>query len=502
MKRIVILGGGTAGWLTALMIKKNWSTCDITVIEDPSKPPIIAGESGSFAMNDIMNHLDINFFDWIKKVSAMPKLGGKFYDWYELGSEFTHGAIESKIKFDILKSDNFKQLADCGIEEELTLAKGIPFHKLYAGGHLIEQNKVPFLKEDPSGRKITHFTSMYHFDSRANANYLKKVGMSRGINLLEKKYVKSTTNSDTGNIIGLVFDDATGIEGDWFFDCSGFARLLLDKVMHVEYEDHSKLFPASSVFAWWDEKPISKSYTEATAMKYGWSWNINIAHRAGNGYIYDGTEISLDQAIDEARIRFNKKIEPVASFSFNPCNAKEYWKGNVIGVGLSTGFVEPLESNGLGLVAIGLQQLLMKWNPESDFNGKEREMYNEKLYVSSNEMIDFLNLHYRGNRTDTSYWLKLKEKETMSKGIQYLLECYNEGIIPKESQIVYSQQSYYTVMQGLNLLNLDKIKSRLSHYSPEIFKQHDELVKILNHIYSTDVSRCHDIEDWRNGFHG
>lgn len=464
------------------------------MVEDPSKPPIIAGESASYAINSILQYVKIDLFDWMINVDAMPKIGGKFVDWGSLGKSFNHCIIDNKIR------DHF------GIPpnkfDTITINRGITISDSYCWNVLIDNNLTPFLKDDPRGLDFA-IEPMFHFNSRANAAFLKKIGLERGCNLHEGKYVNSSIDN-TGNIKSLIFEDGSSIDGDWFFDCSGFAKLLLKGVMAVEYKDYSQYFPASSVLGWWDKEVVNKSYTELTALKYGWSWNINIKERSGNGYIYDGSEITLDQAIDEAQKRFGKKIEPVASFTYKPDLAKEFWKGNVIGIGISTGFAEPLESNGLDVACRVLFTLTSYWDPEETSPNTERTLFNKELLRSSENVMDFLNLHYRGNRTDSSYWLKLKEKNCSTDFVNNLLEIFKNGNLGHYESLYHTfpPGAFLTVAQGLELINLEKMQSKVARITSENISDYDtKVIPYKNTMQTRLLNSCYHINDWKKVFY-
>lgn len=497
MKNIVILGGGSAGWMTALFLKKTWDNINITVVEDPNTPPIIAGESGSFVVNSMLEYLDINIMDWIKHSNATPKLGGKFNEWKSKDTFFFHTLINQGVLATFKRRNNLTE--DTKIDH-IALLNNDPICKLYAAGWFAERNNSTYLKNDPTG--ILFDAPMLHFDSRATADFLKSIGISRGINLMEKRYVKSTIDADHGTIRSIIFDDATGIDGDWFFDCSGFARLLLKKTLDAKFYDYSHIFPACNVVAWWD-KPEDKVYTELTAMDYGWSWNINLNHRSGNGYIYDGDEITVDQAIAEAEQRFKTKIDPVAKLKFTPETTKEFWKGNVIGIGLSAGFVEPMEANGLGIVIDNLLVLQKYWNPLIECECEERYNYNKAAFNAMEDIIDFICLHYRGKRTDTNYWIKLKEEYRITDNIKHKMELWKEGILTNDpsAREQYPYESYLTVAQALDLIDLEKLRNN-QKYTSEILHNYNKMKQQMNVEMHKLQNEVLHVTEWKNKIYG
>jgi tryptophan halogenase len=235
----------------------------------------------------------------------------------------------------------------------------------------------------------------------------------------------------------------------------------------VDYTDY---FPARSVMAWWDDKPKVLNYTDITAMKYGWTWNINLKHRSGNGYIFDPDLISPDKAQEEVETKLGHKIEPVASLRFTPSLMDNSWRNNVIAVGLSTGFLEPLESNGLAAVVAQLQHLCEYWVPESADNKIDQITYNKDYISTMNDIRDFLSLHYRGHRRDTEFWRSHGEDpKRVSDVLKHRMKMWEEGILGVGDMAGYGLENYATVIQGLNLINRDKLQARLLSKRATIF---------------------------------
>lgn len=502
MKNIVVLGGGSAGWITALFIKEMFPNNYITVIEDPATPPIVAGESGSAQFNKLLNFLSINFDDWVVKVNAMPKLGGLLTNWNGVGTSFIHGLIPSW--YDIKYKSEFPSFGTTPIEfMSAAVALNIPVENIFYAASLQHNNKLPLTPFSQNSNQKFNVLSMpmWHFDSRANAAFMKEKGLEKGIRLVEGKYL-SSVRKENGDIDTIMLDGQRTIKADWYFDCSGFARLLLKKELSVEEVDLSNYFPASSVIAWWDEEPAIKNYTGLNAMEYGWSWNINLQHRAGNGYIYDESHISKDQAFEEIERTYNKKITPVATLKFTPSLLKEGWKNNVVAIGLSTGFLEPLESNGLSSIAEQLKAVEYFWNPNSE-GGWDRDCYNKYNWEVMNDICDFLCLHYRGHRKDTDFWRDHNTNpKRISNNLRNRLDGAKQGILGIDDTKGYAIENYIVVMQGLGLIDKEKLKNRLLAKRASIFedfyKHYDMLSKEIAQINEI----CYTTEQWKEIMYG
>lgn len=466
--KAIILGGGSAGWLTALFINKNYPDINIVVVENPKQPPIIAGESGTTTFVNLLKHLKIDTNDFIRKVNATPKLGGKFTDWNGVGTEFIHSLQTDYAPW----LDGWTDYVKTAPEEELSLgtlysimnreqekdiylktiiANDIPLAKAFYANQFIEHNKVPM-----GSSSDLPCVPMWHFESRAAAAYFKDIGTSRGITLIEGEYQTAVQDSK-GNITSIQLDGERVLSADWFFDCSGFARLLMGKVIGEEIVDYTDYFPARAVVAWWDE-PCYCVTTNAIAMKYGWSWNINLRHRSGNGYIYDPDHITLDQAVAEAEQRFSKKIEPIANFEFKPGMMKRAWRNNVIAIGLSSGFLEPLEANGVAVIIESLYSLQDLWDPTDQYLRQERiDRFNQRVWSITEDIKDFLALHYRGHRRDTEFWKshgtdRIRVPDTLKEKLNAWSE-YFEGSKGEPWLHGYSPTAWLMVLQGLKIFD-------------------------------------------------
>lgn len=473
----IILGGGSAGWLTALWIKKYWPKLEITVVENPKKPPIIAGESGTTTFVQLLNSIDIDIKDFVEKVNATPKLAGKFTDWNGVGTEFIHclqtdyapwldgwtDYIESGKEEDQLVLNDLVRILQRENSKDTYLktliGNNIPLADAFYAQQFVKEQKVPF------GYKTTDLPiiPMWHFESRSAAAYFKKLGIERGIKIIEGEYTHSTTTVE--GIKSIHLDDGQQLCADWFFDCSGFARLLLEKEIKEPVIDYSNYFPARAVVAWWDD-PCYCVSTNAIAMKYGWSWNINLRHRSGNGYLYDPDYLNLDQAIKEAETRFDKKIEPIANFSFQPGMMRNTWSKNVIAIGLSNGFLEPLEANGIAVIIESLYALQDHWRPSE--KGYVSQRFNDRTWAVSEDIKDFLALHYRGKRRDTEFWQShandsIRIPHSLQEKLEQWREWYSKGGGQEPVFNGYSSTAWLMVLQALEVFDYHDVKQRYSN---------------------------------------
>ncbi len=489
MIKAVILGGGTAGWLTALFLQKNFKYLEITVVENPNQLPIIAGESGNTTFIDLIRSLDIDLDDFVRCTNATPKLGGRFTDWSGVGSEFVHCLITDHARW----LDSWNKITGESTSESVEKSKylrflisqNIPIREALYTNYFIDQNKVPY-----GSFNGIPCLPMWHFESRGAAQYFKNLGLKRGITLIEGVFVESQMIGD--NIKSIRLQDERIIDADWFFDCSGFSRLLLGKTLGEKIVDYSNYFPARSVVAWWSD-PCYQNTTNATAMKYGWSWNINLRHRSGNGYIYDPDHISLEQALHEAEQRFNCKINPVANFTYTPGLMRRSWISNVIGIGLSNGFLEPLEANGVAVIVESLYALEDLWNPRR-YSQNNLNKFNSRMWQIYDDIKDFLSLHYRGGRNDSEFWIDQNHnKSRIPNSLQLKLNAWKEYYelgTPEPVFNGYSFTAWLQVIQGLKLFDY-----KIDH--PDLFIEQGKTVINMDRERFTElVIPFWSIEEW------
>ena len=505
---VVVLGGGTAGWLTGLYIKRYWPKLKIAIVENPKKPPIIAGESGTTTFVDLLQAIDIDIKDFVKKVNATPKLGGKFTNWNGVGTEFIHclqtdyapwldgwtDYVNNEVDEPVMLSQ-LTRILQREREKEIYLKTLIgndtPLTEAFYAHQFIKEQKVPF------GHPTVDLPvrAMWHFESRSTAAYLKEKGIERGIEIIEGEYQNSKQDSK-GNISSILLDEDRELFATWFFDCSGFARLLLDKVLKEPVIDYTNYFPARSVIAWWD-KPCYCVTTNAIAMKYGWSWNINLRHRSGNGYLYDPDHLTYDQALQEIESTFGK-VEPIANFSFQPGMMRNTWKNNVIAIGLSNGFLEPLEANGVAVIIESLYALHDHWHPSEPNYVSQR--FNDRVWQVTEDIKDFLALHYRGQRRDTEFWIShgnddYRIPDTLKNKLEDWKTWYAKGG-SEPTFNGYSPTAWLMVLQGLRVFDHSKIQ--------EIYKN---VLPVSENVLNNNITRYRElvapfltIEEWVQEF--
>lgn len=428
--KIVIVGGGAAGYLTALYIRQMYTEVNIKVIEDPNQPPIQLGESGNIHYTQTLEFLNIDIAHWADQVSGVVKLGGVLDNWRGDGKKYFHSRVS-----------HYQSLLDPDQDDILYLKNlvkmGIPLYKTFLHGIAYEKSLIPYAED-----KIHNWpATMYHFDSWKNAEYLKNTASRRNIDIVYGK-VQRCIKSEEGTIDQLELTDGKIVDGDWIFDCTGLSKLILKKEYDVEFENLSKYFLARSVFTWLEHENIEYKFsTDINCRKYGWQWSIDVRHRRGNGYVYSKDFINEDRAIEEIETALNKKIKIQASFDWSVEYAKEISRKNVIAIGLSAGFLEPIEANGVLMITRSLGAVADHWNP---YGYKEtNHAINQRVRKICIEVIEFLCMHYQNSRNDTDFWKEFKsENYQMPFDLKDKITDLNEFLTIDKNYLDFDYSSY------------------------------------------------------------
>lgn len=447
-KEIVILGGGTAGWLTALFCLKLFPHNQITLIESKKIGILGAGEGSTPTLPYFLQRLDIDINDFLKKTGGTIKLGINFENWNGDNKNYFHG-FDDKNNFDPFKVKNVFN-NDCYtfylkhlIKNNLNLDDYIYSYKTAL------KNKVD----------LDNTNYAIHFDASKTADYLKEKAIERGVNH-HYSDLKDVKNKEDGSIEQLIFEDGYIQDCDFVFDCSGFNRLLIGKHFNSKWINYQKHLPIKKAIPFFleQEKDI-KPYTQAIAMKYGWLWKIPLQHRFGAGYIYDSDYITDEQAVDEVEKYLNKKINVNKIIQFDAGRYEKVWIKNCISIGLSSGFTEPLEATSIYIVYIQLTNITHFLNHLFDERNTNKEKYNEAIARLNDRILNFLYLHYMVKRNDTLFWKEFKNKNISPKNFDILFNKLKNASLNaydfSTDQNIFPLYSWLVVGKGLDIIEED-----------------------------------------------
>jgi tryptophan 7-halogenase len=426
MKKIIVLGGGTAGWLTSLLVRAFYPGFDITLVESEEIGILGAGEGTVPHFVETMDFLKIPVSAIIKECNATIKIGIKFSNWNGDGSSYFHDFIAKDNLEEWTFDDNFR----LNMLVTYLIGKGTDLDKVNLYAKLSDQCKVPFILNDLNDPTLSKYPDpiaavqhlgnfALHFDARLLAGFLGKVAQyQRNIRRVEGKFTHVSSDQN-GNITGIHLENGQHVSCDFIFDCSGFARLLIGKHFKEKWIDYKPYLPldkAMPFFVPHDGKYIPP-YTEAIAMKYGWMWKIPVQDRYGCGYVFDSSYIDVDEAKQEVEELLGHTITSPRTFSFQAGCFENTLIKNCFGVGLSHHFVEPLEATSIWTFSKNLINFL-KSGAIMHLTPEVTEIINDRCRKVIEPVPEFLQLHYLTERNDSPFWREFRQKTNMMESLK------------------------------------------------------------------------------------
>ena len=445
VKNICILGAGTSGLISALILKQGHPELNITVIKSSAIDIIGVGEGSTEHWGTFMHYVGISPEELFKETGATFKYGIRFNNWNGDDKDYLHVVVAE-----------LNQLTEWGYP--------YLYHKLLVDSDDPMDCVGDFVLKNQHYRPYELSTNQYHFDTFKLNMFLQKKCIDRGIDIIEDTI--SSIDSSNGLIKKLKGTDHE-YTADFFVDCSGFHRVLA-KELGAEWQDCSDYLPMNSAItfptALEDDQEIP-SYTRATALSAGWCWQIPTQERFGNGYVYCDKFITEEQALSEVEKLYGKKLEIVKRFKFSAGYLKTPWVGNVCAVGLSGSFVEPLEATNIGTAiqqSFGLNSYLNAWEPDSHIS----EIYNKQFVDVFQNIIDFIQLHYITKREDSEFWKyckNLKLTDFNKKTLNIFKKNMPVSTIFTKPYILFRNANWFLVLYGLGIIDraalIDKWKS-------------------------------------------
>jgi tryptophan 7-halogenase len=450
MKNITIVGGGTAGWLTALFLKHHFPKHNITLVESASIGILGAGEGTTPAFVGFLRAIGIDPYDLIVKTKGSIKQGISFENWNGDNKKYFHEFYVQNHLSHFSFEPHFTHTCYHFYIKKLISEKKNLDEYLYPS-IISYKNKV-----DPRSVLFA-----IHFDAVVLADYLKDIGIQRGIKRVEG-IVEDVSLNKKGFISEVILKNKK-IKTDFVFDCSGFKRAILGKKLNTKWISYEKWLPMDSAIAF-PMKPDKKvmPYTQAIAMKNGWIWRIPLQHRYGAGYIFDSNYTNETEALKEAEKYFKKKLKVVNRFKFSPGRFENVWVKNCIAIGLSSGFTEPLEATSIWLSVTHLETLRHYFSAMEDNNEDLIKNYNKLAAANNDNVKDFIFYHYLSKRNDSTFWKSFrKDRHHLYKEIPFLNNfIHNKATVYDFSfqygPVGFGIESFHQVGHGLGLLNIHK----------------------------------------------
>lgn len=477
INNIVIVGGGTAGWTTAACLARVLKNTNskITLIDSPEVATIGVGEATIPPLVEFIRFLGINEQDFVNKTKATFKLAIKFTDWNKVGEHYWHqfGSVGADIDGKPFYQHWYKSTLNGNKNAFTDYSPAIAMAK---------ENK--FVITDPQQQSIlSGATYAWHFDALLVANYLADFSTKLGVNHL-RGHVECIKKHNNGFIQSVTLKDGQTIEGDFFIDCTGQKALLIGDAMGSEFENWQDYLPMNRSIAMQTENngPLIP-YTESTAHEFGWQWRIPLQHRTGNGLVFCDKYGSDEQALSTLLKNISGKAVTDPRFiSFTTGKRKELWKGNCLALGLSSGFLEPLESTSIHLMMKGIIKFT-EMLPDKSCHQATINEYNRIMDIEYLSIRDFIVLHYcTTSRTDSQFWRDCQTMKIPDSLSEKLDLFKSQGRLFRSEFDLFTPPSWYAVLAGMDI--------RPENYDRLIDISNVEQVngfmnKALNHLTNT-----------------
>ena len=481
IRNIVIVGGGTAGWMAAStlarLLPKGKAT--IRLIESEEIGIIGVGEATVPLMQIFNGMLGIDERDFVCKTEGTFKLGIEFRDWGDIGNVHFHGFGDYGEFIDGIAPHHYwMKLRELG---DPTPLADHSFPTVLA-------RKLRFAPSVTSGGEAAHYKYAFHFDASLYARYLRAYAEGLGVIRREGRIVDTVLRGEDGFVEAVVTADGERIDGDLFIDCSGFNGLLIEQALHTGYEDWSHWLPCDRAVAVpCEHGGAFTPYTIATAREAGWQWRIPLQHRIGNGYVYSSAY--LDDARATETLLANLDGAPLAEpriLKFTGGHRRKFWNKNVVALGLAAGFMEPLESTSILLIQTGIARLVEMF-PSRDFDPVLADEYNRMNTNEFERIRDFIILHYCLTRRDDSDFWRYCASVELPESLQRKIDVFlARGIIPLYGEESFLEPSWVAIFVGQNVLprrydpmvdriDLDRLRAGMRHRCETIARMADAL---------------------------
>lgn len=446
LTKIAIVGGGSSGWIAAAMLAYHLKReiCQIELVESDDLGTIGIGESTIPPFVGLIQSVGIDEQDFIKKTGASFKLGIKFADWQQKHTGYFHpfGVIGKRIG-----SHDFYQ---CWLKASMAGNPG-PLQDFSPSTVMAEHGRF-YLPSKAQNTPIGGANYALHVDAKAVARYFRAYAEARGV-VRSEGMVARGVRRENGHIDKLVLHDGREICADFFIDCTGFHSLLLGQVLDVGFDDWSQYLPCDRAIAVkTTQEGVTTPYTQVTAREAGWTWRIPLQERTGHGYVYASQFCSDDKA-KRTLLKYidGKLVNDTRIIPFVTGRRRELWKHNCLALGLAAGFVEPLESTAIHLIARGMD-FFLRFFPDQDCDSTLIREYNRRMAADYEEVRDFIVLHYcTTRRDDTPFWRwcqtmdipdSLRERIELFKGHGLLREGVDE---------LFRNSSWQSVFEGMGI---------------------------------------------------
>ncbi|MFT4955958.1 MAG: tryptophan halogenase [Brevundimonas sp.] len=448
IRNVVIVGGGTAGWMAAAALSRliRNGVTTVTLVESDAIRTVGVGEATIPPIRTFNEMLGLDERAFLQATRGSYKLAIEFVDWTRPGHTYLHpfgpfGADINAVKFHQfwLKMRREGRAAEFGDYNLCDVAA-----RMNRFGAVAPQHRSP----------MTRMAWAYHFDAARYARFLRDYAEARGVVRQEGKVVSVAQRPEDGFIDAIVLEDGRRVEGELFIDCTGFRGLLIEQTLKAGFEDWNHWLPCDRAVAVQslNDNAISP-FTRSTARDAGWQWRIPLQHRVGTGYVYSSAHISDDQAADTLMANLDgKAMTDPWKLSFRAGRRRRAWVKNCVALGLASGFLEPLESTSIHMIQAGITKLLALF-PHHGFDPVAIDEYNRLTNVQIEQIRDFIILHYHANeRTGLDLWDHVRTMQ-IPDSLQHKLDLFRgAGRFFRHEDELFAESSWMAVLIGQNVM--------------------------------------------------
>ncbi len=444
VSQIVIVGGGTAGWMTAAALSKVLGrSYSIRLVESEEIGTVGVGEATIPMIKLYNTALDLDEAEFMRETMGSFKLGIEFVNWGRLGDSYIHGF--GKIGQDLGLVPFYQywlKMHQAG--------KAAPLDDYSINTFAARHNKFMRAVTDRPNSPLADIAYAYHFDAGLYARFLRRYAEARGVVRTEGKVMGVEQNPESGFIDAITLESGERVPGQLFVDCSGFRGLLIEQTLKTGYIDWTHWLPCDRAAA----VPCVRTtpltpYTRSTARDAGWQWRIPLQHRVGNGHVFSSRFISEDEAV--ATLMANLEGEALAEprvLRFVTGKRRKFWNKNVVAIGLASGFMEPLESTSIHLIQSSIARLTAFF-PHAGFDETDIDEFNAHSDFEFDKIRDFLILHYHATeRDDTPFWNYCRTMDVPESLTRKMALFNSNGRIFRDSNELFAEPSWMQVMHG------------------------------------------------------
>jgi tryptophan 7-halogenase len=481
VREVVIIGGGTAGWMAAAALAKVLGPqLSIRLVESEAIGTVGVGEATVPHLKLFNKVLEIDETEFVKQTQGTFKLGIEFVDWGRIGDRYIHGFGTIGHDYGLLPFHQYwlkmfraGKAADIGAYSLNTVAAP-------RGKFMVPATDVP------ANSPLANIAYAYHFDAGLYAHYLRRYAEARGVKRIEGRVVEVMLRPEDGFIAGVKLERGEKLEGDLFIDCSGFRGILIEEALHTGYQDWTHWLPCDRAIAVPCENVGPPTpFTRSTARAAGWQWRIPLQHRTGNGYVYSSAHISDDEAAATLMANLDgRALAEPRKLQFTTGMRRKFWHRNCVAIGLASGFMEPLESTSIYLIQSGIARLI-NLMPDMNFSPVLINRYNAQAAFEFERIRDFLILHYWATeRRDTSFWRYCSGMSIPEPLAETVRLFKDSGRFFRNAEEMFAITSWVQVMLGQHIVP--------QHYHPAVDLVPDQEVAGLVDSVKTVVATCVD----------